>query len=101
MSSTLLASASSTSCTVILPQHLCLQTVHVYTVTLHLQIMLQVFEAMGEFVGEANFHKHALPRMVRIAAQLQRRCPGVPLMVFPRGAAYATDALQQVRCCFT
>jgi uroporphyrinogen-III decarboxylase len=54
---------------------------------------------MGEFVGEANFHKHALPRMVRIAAELQKRCPGVALMVFPRGAAYATEALQQVCCC--
>jgi uroporphyrinogen decarboxylase len=51
---------------------------------------------MGEFVSEANFHKHALPRMVRIAAELHKRCPGVPLMVFPRGAAYATEALQQV-----
>lgn len=30
----------------------------------------------------------------RIASELKERCPGVPLMVFARGATYANVALQ-------
>lgn len=35
----------------------------------------------------------------RIASELKERCPGVPLMVFARGATYANVALQvRTRC---
>lgn len=30
----------------------------------------------------------------RVASELKERCPGVPLMVFARGATYANVALQ-------
>jgi len=56
--------------------------------------MLQVFEAMGMFITPASFEQHALPCMVKIAAELKRRHPDVPLLVFPRGACYANPLLQ-------
>ncbi|KAG5190369.1 Uroporphyrinogen decarboxylase chloroplast precursor [Tribonema minus] len=57
--------------------------------------VLQVFEAMGDFINEEHFYLSAMPRLERIAAELKRRCPGVPLMVFPRGAGYSLAALQR------
>ena len=57
--------------------------------------MLQVFEAMGMFISEADFNEWALPSMKRIAQELKARHPDVPLLVFPRGASYAIVALQQ------
>lgn len=56
---------------------------------------LQVFEAMCDFISEDNFCTYALPTLERIAAALRLRHPGVPLMVFARGAGYATAALQR------
>lgn len=56
--------------------------------------VLQVFEAMGEHISEENFTRWALPAMTEIAAELKRRHPTVPLMVFPRGASYSLAALQ-------
>ena len=55
--------------------------------------MLQVFEAMGGFISPESFEASALPSMTRIASALKARHPDVPLMVFPRGAAYALPAL--------
>ena len=55
--------------------------------------ILQLFEAMGEFITPPSFEAHALPRMAAIAAELKQRHPDVPLMVFPRGAAYALPKL--------
>ncbi|CAM9296221.1 unnamed protein product [Chrysoparadoxa australica] len=57
--------------------------------------MLQVFEAMGAFICEESFNKVALPSLKKIATELKKRCPGVPLMVFPRGASYAYKAMQE------
>jgi len=55
--------------------------------------ILQLFEAMGEFITPASFERAALPRMQNICAALKARHPDVPLMAFPRGASYALPAL--------
>jgi len=57
--------------------------------------LLQVFEAMGAFISPESFETQALPYMVRIATEMKARHPEVPLMVFPRGAAYALPALRE------
>lgn len=48
--------------------------------------MLQVFEAMGMMIDEENFKKFAMPCLASISKELKKRFPGVPLMVFARGA---------------
>jgi uroporphyrinogen decarboxylase len=48
--------------------------------------MLQVFEAMGMMIDEANFDKYCLPCLKIICDELKGRFPDVPLMVFARGA---------------
>jgi len=58
--------------------------------------ILQLFEAMGEFIGPENFESAALPRMEGIAKALKARHPDVPLMVFPRGAAYSLPKLGEI-----
>lgn len=55
--------------------------------------MLQVFEAMGMMIGEDDFNTFALPCLHEIASELMYRFPGVPLMVFARGASFANKAL--------
>lgn len=55
---------------------------------------LQVFEAMGEHMSPETFRTFALPAMAEIARELRSRHPGVPLMVFPRGACYGIAELQ-------
>jgi uroporphyrinogen decarboxylase len=55
--------------------------------------MLQVFEAMGMMIDDANFEKSALPALKKIATELRKRHPGVPLMVFCRGACHLNDKL--------
>lgn len=57
--------------------------------------LIQVFEAMGEHISEADFHQWALPTLQTICTELRRRHPTTPLLVFPRGAPYALSALQQ------
>jgi len=57
--------------------------------------MLQVFEAMGMFISPGAMEEHAMPQMTRICAELKQRHPDVPLLVFPRGAAYALPQLQR------
>lgn len=47
--------------------------------------MIQLFEAMGEFISEANFYKWALPCMANIAQVVKSKYPEIPLLVFPRG----------------
>ncbi|CAM9160795.1 unnamed protein product [Choristocarpus tenellus] len=57
--------------------------------------ILQVFEAMGAFISEENFYSYAMPYLKRIVSEIKTRCPGVPVMVFARGATYANVALQE------
>ena len=49
---------------------------------------------MGDYIPEPMFYEWALPCMKRIADELRVRHPGVPLLVFPRGATYSRAALQ-------
>jgi len=55
--------------------------------------MLQVFEAMGMMIDDANFEKWALPCLKTIAEQLRERHPDIPLMVFCRGACHLNSKL--------
>ena len=55
--------------------------------------ILQLFEAMGDFITPPSMEAAALPRMKNICDALKERHPDVPLMVFPRGASYALPAL--------
>jgi uroporphyrinogen decarboxylase len=55
--------------------------------------LIQIFEAMGDYISESDFHQWALPSLVEIAKSLKSRHPSTPLLVFPRGAPYAIAAL--------
>ena len=57
--------------------------------------LMQVFEAMGEFIDEDKFYKWCLPCLQKIATELRARHPDTPLLVFPRGATYALKAMQE------
>ena len=56
--------------------------------------MIQVFEAMGEYISPEDFDRWALPCLQKIASDLKTLHPTVPLLVFPRGAGYALTSLQ-------
>jgi uroporphyrinogen decarboxylase len=55
--------------------------------------MLQVFEAMGMMIDDANFEASALPCLEKIASELKKRHPGTPLMIFCRGACHMNHKL--------
>ena len=57
--------------------------------------LIQIFEAMGMFISEESFRKHAIPCMEKIAKELRKRHPNTPLLVFPRGATYSLVDLQR------
>lgn len=57
--------------------------------------LMQIFEAMGEFIDEEKFFKWCLPCLKKIASELRARHPTVPLLVFPRGATYALKEMQE------
>jgi len=57
--------------------------------------LLQVFEAMGDFISRESFYAYAMPCLAKMAKELRARHPGVPLLVFPRGAAYSLVDLQR------
>eukprot|EP01036_Dinobryon_divergens_P026912 gene26912-35608_t len=56
--------------------------------------LIQVFEAMGEYISPEDFDLWALPCLQKIASELKTLHPTVPLLVFPRGAGYAITSLQ-------
>jgi len=58
--------------------------------------MLQVFEAMGMMIDEEYFDRFALPCLEEISRELKSRYPGVPLMVFSRGASFANEGLSKL-----
>jgi len=58
--------------------------------------MLQVFEAMGMMIDDANFETSALPCLKTIASALSERHPNIPLMVFCRGACHLNGKLKDL-----
>jgi len=58
--------------------------------------MVQVFEAMCEHIEEKEFYDFALPEMEKIAKELKKRHPTVPLLGFARDAPYAIADLQRI-----
>lgn len=57
--------------------------------------MIQIFEAMGDFILETDFYIWSMPYMKRIATELKQKYPNIPLLVFPRGATYSIVELQK------
>jgi len=56
--------------------------------------MIQVFEAMGEFIEEKEFNEFAMPCMQTIATEMRKRHPTIPLLNFPRDAMYGVGPCQ-------
>lgn len=58
--------------------------------------MLQLFEAMGMMLEEKELYEFSVPCLEKIATELKRRYPDVPLLVFSRGACYANEKLSHM-----
>lgn len=58
--------------------------------------MLQLFEAMGMMLEEKELFEWSIPCLEKIGAELKKRYPDVPLMVFSRGACYANEKLSHM-----
>jgi uroporphyrinogen decarboxylase len=56
--------------------------------------LVQVFEAMGEFLVPDEFARWAVPCLQQLAQSFRDRCPDIPIMIFPRGACHSIVALQ-------
>lgn len=59
--------------------------------------MLQIFEAMGMMIDDANFEKYALPCLEKMGRTLKERFPDTPLMVFCRGKCSANDKIAALK----
>ena len=57
--------------------------------------MIQLFDAMCDFITPDNFNKFAMPCIQEIATEMRKRYPEIPLMVFTRGAKYAIPDCQR------
>ena len=55
--------------------------------------VVQVFDSHAGLLGEETFETSALPYLARIAERFKAAHPGVPAIVFAKGAPYALDAL--------
>lgn len=56
---------------------------------------LQVFDSWAGLLSPAAFATFALPYLRQLADHLAAHCPGVPRIVFAKGAHYATEALAE------
>ena len=56
--------------------------------------VIQVFEAMGDYLDKEDFNAFAMPCLRRIAQEMKLRHPNIPIMVFPKGASHSLEALQ-------
>lgn len=54
---------------------------------------IQVFDSWAGLIGPDDYETFMMPTLRRIARELGRRHPGVPRIVFARGAHHALDAL--------
>jgi len=56
---------------------------------------IQIFEAMGMMISPEMFDKFASPYLIRVGEGIKSRHPGVPLIVFARGAGHGNKALSE------
>jgi len=53
---------------------------------------LQLFDSWAGVLSEAAFRRWVIEPTARIVAELHRRCPGVPIIGFPRGGGLMLEA---------